>query len=671
MTCKSCCASSPTRRLNMPIDFSRIAANWLAAWRKLAQRNERALLQLGLQLLDRLERLQRINTATRLWPIYAFEGRALAVRLAASQIGIVKPYGSAGAAVAAPFLAFGRGFTRIGQAAQDEWVLPGVLTAVLRIVGGIAASIERWSKPRAALFDPDRATASDLFGQLALAWRGLASSRAQLKADAKGIVTGYQQLFPPGQPTPGAGAAGQALRPEPPSGSTGDSIGRAIVGALALLPALPLWLGTLARAGWLAARLALLDMFQGLEGKLFGLRTTVLRKLLVDLPRALREVPAMAAAMGVMLVWNIRYFTRLARVWFDLIVFALDLVLRLVRLLVNAVIGVLNALLSLVDRIMKFNLFDLLKPVLGSAAFLVDQFGLRLTLNDVLDATGKVLNLAAYGTAKGALLAARTGVLAAGTQIPLVGRSIITSAEQDRYLRVIDLLGQIVDALFTSTSGTGQETIGPKLGDMPNLYDTLVAQPPKHVGQALRDWGSTLAGNFRAVLDTTASTLQRLAGVFDTTAAELARTGPAWSMAQLGRDTAGLVDTLYGDQLEALGQRLSESTPNSFERWLVNGGFEALGQIVPLYIEQMMQWWQAEAEREGAPSVHLNATSPHILAKHARLARVHLPRLVLRAPARGHNEGLVRELAQHFRGAVQRAYSEGRRRLAVLAATPV
>jgi hypothetical protein len=651
----------------MPIDFSSIAATWLAAWQKQARRSERALLQLGLWLVERLQRLQRIDAATRLWPTYVFEGRALAVRITAPQVGIVKPYSSAGAAVAAPFLAFGRSFVRVGQAVEDELVLPNVLAAVQAAIGGIAESIDRWSKPSAKLFDPDRATASDLFGQLALAWRGLASSREQLRADAKSIVAGYEQLFPPRKPV--AGALGPVA--EPPSGSTGDSIGRYIVAAVTLLPVLPLWLGTLAQAAWLAARVALLDIFQGLEKRLFDLRAKVLRGLLVTLPRALREVPAMVAAMGTLLVWNIRYFTRLAQAWFDLIVFALDLVLRLVRLLVNTVIGVINVLLALMDKIFKTNLFELIKPLLGPAGFLVDQFGLKLTLDDILDVTGKAVNLAAWGTVRGALGTARVGVLAAGTHVPLVGRGIITDEDQAHYLRVIGLLEEVVDKFFGSTSGTGQETVKPVLADMPNLYDLMVGSKPTEIGQALRNWGGALAENFHSVLDTTASTLTRLAGVFDTTSADLARTGPAWSMAQLGKDTAVLVNTLYRDQLDALGKRLAETSPNSFERWLVQGGFETLGQAIPLYIEQMMQWWQAEAEREGAPSVHMNATSPHILAKHAVLARVHLARLVLRAPAREHDEGFVRELAQHVRGAVQQAYSEGRRRLAVLAATPV
>jgi hypothetical protein len=645
----------------MPIDFSRIASDWAARFRARQRMASRALALLGPWLAERLERMEVLERRTRGWPVYVFEGRALSVQLARSQIGIVEPYGSTGAAAAAPFVTFGRSFTRIPQAASDEWVLPGMLAAIRRVVTVVSESIDRWRTPQAAMFDPNRARASDLFGMAGMAWRGLVTSLPQLRRTAEDMRDALRPLVP-GRPAGGAVPEPPADA-EAPTGSTGSSLERYIVAAILILPILPSWIENLATAAWIAARVKVIDLAQSIEARVFSLRSDILRRILVDVPRMLREIPAMAAALGAMLSWNIRYFARLAQVWMDLVVFVLDLVLRVVHVLANTVIRLINAFLDVVDLIMHGDLLALIRPLLGPVGSLIPG---RLTIDDLIEAGTDAINLALYATMKGAIAAARAAVLAGSTQVPLVGRSIIPTATRRMLLRKLGLLDQIVDALFMNTGGPMVETAPPRFHRMPNLYDLLIGVRPEDIGAEFRSFGNALADNFRGVFETVSTTLTNLAGVFDRTAAELARTGPAERLAGFGEETTALVGDLYDDQIRGLGRRIADRPPGSFERWLIDGGFHVIGAVIPQYVRSMLTWWQEEADRGEGPHVHLNPTSPHILAARAQLGRVHLPRLTLRAQGRAHDETLVRELASTFRGAVQDAYREGERRLRVL-----
>ncbi|NUO75456.1 MAG: hypothetical protein HOQ32_05515, partial [Lysobacter sp.] len=165
----------------MPIDFLPITSDWFADFDN--QRRRIGGLSAALQrwLTERLSRMSELERRTRAFPIFAFEGRALSLAIDPQQHGALRPYRNAGQAWAAPFVAFGRGFTRIPQAVEDEMVLPNLIAMVENIVSGIAGSIERLIEPRSTSFDPRNARAGDLFGLLAMAWRGLTTSTGQLR----------------------------------------------------------------------------------------------------------------------------------------------------------------------------------------------------------------------------------------------------------------------------------------------------------------------------------------------------------------------------------------------------------------------------------------------------------------------------------------------------------
>lgn len=653
----------------MPIDLLPITAAWLAAFEAHRRHIVGVAGLLERWLVEREERLGDLERRSRGFPVFAFEGRALSLAIAPQQHGALRPYRSAGAAWAAPFVAFGRGFTRIPQAIEDELVLPNVLGAVERMVALVAGSVDRLVEPRPETFDPRNARASDLFGLFAMAWRGLTTSTGQLRGVVRDIGLARDRFAAPG----GGETASRDGSPTGPGiGETLGDVGRWLAGAIMLLPAIPDWIRTLASAAWLRGRVWLLDTFQGIEARVFDVRRQVLEFMLQTLPELLREVPALVSAMATMLQWSIQYFALVARVYFEVAVHALTQFVRGIYRQINGFIDTINDILSLVDRILDFDLLNLIKPFMGVAGVVIDMIGVRFTIDDLIEVGTGTVNLLMYGTLKSAILAARVAVGASG-HIPVIGRipylGSRLNAYRRRLLRALGLLDQIVDALFRDTGGPMVETAAPRVTPMPNFYDLLFGAPPSDIADQVRGFGAALAGNVRALFERVAGTLRGFASVFATTAADLARTGPAGRMAGFGRDAAGMANDLYDDQIRALGGRIAATPTGPFERWLAGNGFRIIERAIPIYVEEMHAYWQEQSRSGDEPYLEITPTSPHILARRARLGRVRVPRLTLRANGRAHDDALVAELARNFHDAVQDAYSDGQRELARIAAT--
>jgi hypothetical protein len=657
----------------MPIDLLPLTADWLAAFE--AHRRHIAGLSNLLErwLGERLERMNALERRTRAFPIFAFEGLVLSVTIDAQQHGALRAYRNAGQAWAAPFVAFGRGFTRIPQAVEDEMVLPNLLGAIEGVFALIGGSVDRLVDPRASTFDPRNARASDLFGLFAMAWRGLSSSTGQLRLLVRDLGLARDRFAAPAGTGTTAVPGPDSITAETPGGSdTLGDIQRGLTAAIMLLPAIPDWIQTLASAAWLRARTWLLDTFQGIEARVFDLRRQVFEFMLQTLPGMLREVPALVGALATMLQWSIRYFALVARVYFEVAVEALTRFVQGIYRQINGIIDTINDVLSLIDRIMDFDLLQLIKPLMGPAGTIIDMMGVRFTLNDLIEAGTGAVNLVMYATLKGAILAARAAISAGSALVPPLARHLpylgprIRSTER-MLLHKLGLLEQVIDALFRDTGGPMVETAAPTITPMPNFYDLLFGAPPADLAQMLRDFGSALGGNVRMLFERVSDTLRNLGGVFARTANDLARTGPAERMARFGREAAGMANALYDDQIRALGERIRGTPIGTFERWLAGNGFRIIEAVIPLYIAEMRAWWREEARAGEGPYIEITPTSPHILARRAHLGRVRVPRLTLRANNRTHDETLVRELAQSFHDAVRNAYADGQRRLAQIA----
>lgn len=666
----------------MPIDFARLAADATGPWLAASQRIASALGLLGPLLAQRLQRMATLELRSRSFPVFAFEGLALSVVIHPSQHGALRAYASTGAAFAAPFVAFGRGVAHVAQAVEDELLLPNFLNVAAAVVDRIAGSIERLIDPRPSTFDPRHAEFWDAFGVVAMAYRGLSTSTGQLRQLAGDIVSAVG-LFRTDTGTPPAPGGAVLLTPAAPAmhAESGlDSAGHVLVAAIALIPAIPGWIGTLAEAAWLRGRVWLLDTLQGIEARAFDMRETVLRLFVVTLPALLRDVPALAMTLGAMLQRNIQYFAFFVALYFEEMLHSLELFFDELTAYVNAFVSIVNAVLGLLDRILHTDLLQYITPFIGPAGAALTALGITVTLDDLIDAAGAAANFVLHHTLKAAILTARGLIYAADLSLaslaslasPILG-TLVLAPPRSPWLDKLDLLDQIVNALFRDTGGPMVETAASSITPMPNLYDLFFGASPASIASALSSFGTDLAAQVHGLFDNMADSLRGFGTVFSATATDIARTGPATRMPPCGRDASALANGLFDDQLRELGARTQATPARSFEQWLARGGFEIIGAAIPLYVAEMRRYWQAQAQAqaqaEGGPYIEITPTSPHILARRARLGRVRMPRLTLRTNGAPLTQDLARDIAERFQRAVREAFETGQARLQQIAAS--
>jgi len=108
--------------------------------------------------------------------------------------------------------------------------------------------------------------------------------------------------------------------------------------------------------------------------------------------------------------------------------------------------------------------------------------------------------------------------------------------------------------------------------------------------------------------------------------------------------TAGEIsDLALGTEGRSARARAAARARTSFERWLTTGGVRRHRRRASRYISEMERWWRAEKERL--------PTSPHVLRRSMRLARVSVRGFTIRAPGRELNDTLTQAVA----AAVQRS----------------
>ncbi|MES3153129.1 hypothetical protein [Sphingomonas faeni] len=640
----------------MPIDLAAIARAQ-APFRGAVDRLLGSFTPLGPWLSQRLDQLRILEPRTRGFPVYAFEGTALVGRITATQSGALtahRPDGSIGGAIAAPFVAFGRGVGRVAQAARDEMILPTLLGAIREIIAAIDAQIAAFATPTATMFDPRNAHAGQLFGLAAMAYRAVVSSTGQLRALAGDVAVVRGLVGIPPQASPRVATATRAADPAAtiPSYLNAQPIEiftRYVVAALIVVPTIPDLLETIVRGVWTGLRMVVLTAIQSVEGQLAALRRRVYAIFFVTLPHKLRRLPALVTVMGMLLADNVRHYGDFAQRHFALLTEVLHDFLEAIRDYINHYIAIVDTVLSAIDHVLDFDLLALIKPFLGPSAFILDHFGIRVTPNDLIDAAGSAVNFVLYHALQGMILAARAAVF------PMPGA---TGRDASRALR---LVGEIIDALFASTGSYPAETIAPRMPLMPNLYDRAIGRRGATVGRSVANWGTAIANDIAGIVGGGARALTDLAATFEASADDAARTGP--SLTRFAATTATAANDLFANQVKTLGTE-QQSAPGAIERWLTTGGFAAIGSVIPIYVGAMRAFWHDEMIAGRGDTVVVTATSPHILARHAVLARVDMHRLEIRGGGQSIDAALVRETASRFQRAVQDAYGEGERVLA-------
>jgi hypothetical protein len=89
---------------------------------------------------------------------------------------------------------------------------------------------------------------------------------------------------------------------------------------------------------------------------------------------------------------------------------------------------------------------------------------------------------------------------------------------------------------------------------------------------------------------------------------------------------------------------------------------------LPVYVGEMDRYLKARDESDGDLTVALTATSPHILAKRARLGRVKMKELTIVASGRALDQDLAELCGARFHLDVGEAYAAGQAKLEALRA---
>lgn len=208
----------------------------------------------------------------------------------------------------------------------------------------------------------------------------------------------------------------------------------------------------------------------------------------------------------------------------------------------------------------------------------------------------------------------------------------------------------------------------------PNLLDTFTGGPLNlaNLGASLEILGLQARLSTLQIFNAGALALDQSAVAFDESARAVTLLGDRQRYADIVAWSERMGGVLYDDQIGTLQGRVGRvGFGRDYDAFLVRRGFEVMEAIVPLYIDAMRDYWRdrvlgrAEgnfAPRSGLPAYDL-PTSPHLLDRRARLGRVRVPRMTVRAPARPVTRDLADAVAAHFKTEVERVYAVGLDRL--------
>jgi hypothetical protein len=151
--------------------------------------------------------------------------------------------------------------------------------------------------------------------------------------------------------------------------------------------------------------------------------------------------------------------------------------------------------------------------------------------------------------------------------------------------------------------------------------------------------------------------LQTMSVTFAKSGSLAAQMGSAQRYRQVIERSNSLADTAVNwKEFQGTAQSYQDPLAEAMAVWLADSHFELLTKTLPLYVAEMIEYWRQEIKKPVAEQ----PTSPHILAKRAKVERVRVPRLTLRLTGeRILDKSLALEVATQFQGAVAEAYRLG------------
>lgn len=660
----------------MPIDFAAIAARFAVAFA--AQLRNATAAQRGLaRALDRRRQAARsVELATKQFPIVRFHDGAVTMRLGPGQRALLTP-ATPPLSVGEGFAAGGRSFlTGLGRAVDplrdnsQETAIARFLTGADRALAEVEASLRRFEVPKPEMFDPNRSTASDLFGLAALGFRAL----AEASRDGGEIHRLVEQIRAT-MGVLGMTATGKATENAEPASvrslaETMDALAFEALAGMVVIGTLPTLIETLLTGFVLRLKQSVLAELVGIERKVLDFRADAFEAVFVGLTRfADRAVRLVGGAYEVISA-NVTFQLTFVRVFgTELAVGIREFVAQLTEFL-GDVVGLLRWIPDLLRAVTRFELTELVSSKLGW----VVHHTLDLSLDNLLDADGLRVNTELQDDLTGILDKAEEYLGKAKDSVLdwFVGDKIEYGYRQLARAR------WLVRELFASggpTTAIPQLREAPPLvfhSDFPDLSTVFGADTGAGVVAVLDRIESAARTGIGTALNRAGRGMDDLATEFAATAARSSKVD-ARRLTRVAGQADLLADTVFGQEVagerQALRDRPEDVVARAFESWLATGGFLVVGEVIPGYVKEMADHWRATLAEGTELTAELTPTSPHILRQRAVLGRVALPRLTLHTgPGQELDERFADLVADQFAGAVRDAYETGQRKLAELAA---
>lgn len=626
--------------------------------------------RLGTWLTNRVKQAEAIERRSRRFPVIQFYSGAVVLYIDPIQKDALAPDGPQ-----PTFLdhlrnggnRFVDGLKDLVALPEQELIIPRFLDSVSAALKSVLASLERFATVDSTLFDTGARGASDLFGEAALAFRALVSSKGDLVgADSKGGFAAVlrQLMGPQGGEQKGPLESASALP------DLLENVVRYIVGALELITNVPLLIKSLWAEASIFVRATVIDLFGGVEAQVLEVRRDVINLFYVDLREMLRNSVALAEAWSMAVVGFVSLFVSVAAMFSTALITTFSAWFGELRTFMSKVIDLYGSLGLLLGDLVEIDLMSLLVPVLKKELGTV--WSIVKVASDV--PTLRLVELAEAGTRiqayvrfqswlnqiKGNLRSAASGVL--GDNAADLAAEYIES----ELAPIRDVLTQALAKPSVDVAETSAFT-DLRLPGFPDLGGILTRWIAPLRG-SVSGFIDTLGLESAAVVDSGIGALDALALRFDRAAASALRGPSAKTYLALAAGAAASATRLFPDA-DAQGSDPGSALggiATKFDAWVARAGIEVVGAALPFYIIEMHRYFE-ERERSGEQStVRLPGdlpkdfpTSPHIMAAHPMLGRTLVPRMTINARGRALDDALVDEVAAKFMSGVQAAHRSG------------
>jgi hypothetical protein len=632
----------------VPIDFAAIAARF----DPLLTAQTRPLIALFERLEVAVKRWQlqaaSADRATRAYPIMRYRDGALGVHVElgsspplarAAPPGVIESLRSGGEQFVA-----GVGWVR--TAVEQETIIPRFVGVGVAALAAVVDSLDRFSAPFPGMFDRRERRLSDLFGLVNLGFQSLLTSRDDLLAAAGGAARSrplydlYNRLLPDPE----------KYRSMPAIDVFVDKFrtkAESILTVILLLPILGGALAVLVADGAIFVKRRVLTTLRAGEAALVGLRAAAIDGLIAATDYG-RVAWSWLTASQVIVTANLLLITLVMPSLVDNLLggiqaFAAGITEwgRWASNLAETIRAAMEALFG----------FDLVPYLLG---MVLPSWLLSLLPALPSVTIGDLVSLIAGEVVGGIRDKLETWLSRAETVLDLVGA--------ERYRQKLADIRSVIHITLSRTPIQLPPDVMPTgpLAGFPDIYEAFFGGGRRALLLgAIDGFGRELRTGMRDTLGGTGRALTDLGAATRSEAERSATLGSPARIRALAASSAGLAEETFGPERRLLEQGMARRRPDllaqAFESVVASRGFWLVGAAIPAYIGEMRAFWVSRRERVDRP------TSPHILARHGRLAVVRVPRLTFSAPRRMPDGTLAGAIDARFREQVGAAWLAGRR----------